>query len=638
MQKSLLFCLSICVIASTSLAADSVAPGELIVEPSTLICLGFEWPIEGDDNRDARVRVRYRETGAVAWQEAMPLLRLGGERISRPEVHVDYTVPHMFAGSILDLQPDTEYECFLQIEDVDGVDGVAERKVKVRTRGIPKASSDGRILHVYPPGWKEKKLEPAFTGLKSAYFGSGTGDWAVLSERRVGPGDTILVHAGLYKGDRLAYTDPLGLSFHGSYVLTAKGTPDRPIVIRAAGDGEVIFDGNGCYRLFDVMAADYHIFEGLTVKNCDIAFMAGLKDVAGCRGLTVRNCRIEDVGIAVTSQFAGSRNFYIADNIMIGRDDRFRLVGWYSPGIYGASQLKSYYAIKVYGAGHVVCHNYIAFFHDGICVCTHGMPEAEQGLRAVSIDFYNNDIHLMTDDFLEADGGVHNIRIMRNRCVNAAQCGLSAQPVYGGPAYFIRNVVYHVPWGCALKFKMAPAGLMVLHNTIIAENGNPAAFSNAHFRNNLLLGTDAVGRPIARFPNATAYSTYDYDGYRPNLHSSHQYEWKAPKKGVLRDYEIDERDFESYANLLQLAEQTGNERHGIEVDFNIFRSLKQPDPERPHAVYYAKDLDFTLNPSSRAVDAGVRLSNVNDRFSGAAPDLGALESGQPVPVYGPRGR
>ena len=26
-----------------------------------------------------------------------------------------------------------------------------------------------------------------------------------------------------------------------------------------------------------------------------------------------------------------------------------------------------------------------------------------------------------------------------------AQSGLSAQPVFGGPAYYIRNVLYHVP-------------------------------------------------------------------------------------------------------------------------------------------------------------------------------------------------
>ena len=118
------------------------------------------------------------------------------------------------------------------MRDPDGVRGEAVHTVKVRTRGEPKAAQDGRILHVYPPGWRGPKQEPAFTGLKKAYFGSGNGDWAVVSERKVRAGDTILVHAGLYKGDRLQYSEPLGLDFTGTYVLTAKGTPERPIVIR----------------------------------------------------------------------------------------------------------------------------------------------------------------------------------------------------------------------------------------------------------------------------------------------------------------------------------------------------------------------------------------------------------------------
>jgi len=267
MSRAILLCLSI-LLATASLAGrDSVKPGEFTVEPPTLICLGFEWVIEGDANRNAQVKVSYRKLGETDWVEALPLLRLGGERVFSERVHLDYTVPAMFAGSILDLEPGSEYECRFRMDDPDGVEGPATKHVNVKTRPEPKAASGGRTLHVYPPGYEGERLEPSFTGLKEAYFGSASGDWAVVSERKVGPGDIILVHAGLYKGDRLAYTDRLGLSFHGAYVLTAKGTRERPIVIRAAGDGEVIFDGDGCYRLFDVMAADYHIFEGLTVRN-----------------------------------------------------------------------------------------------------------------------------------------------------------------------------------------------------------------------------------------------------------------------------------------------------------------------------------------------------------------------------------
>ena len=37
-----------------------------------------------------------------------------------------------------------------------------------------------------------------------------------------------------------------------------------------------------------------------------------------------------------------------------------------------------------------------------------------------------------------------------------------------------------------------------------------------------------------------------------------------------------------------------------------------------------------------AVDAGLLLPNVNDGYTGRAPDLGAYELGQPDVVYGPR--
>ncbi len=618
-------------------AEDRVTAGELKLERPTLICLGFEWAIAGDDNRNSAVSLHYRKAGENGWREGLPLLRIDNERTFAEEDFIDYTAPDMFAGSLFDLEPGAEYECRLRLTDPDGVRGEAEKTVRLRTRAEPKAAAGGRVLHVYPPDWEGPRTEPSFTGLMSAYQGAGGGDWAVVSERKVRPGDVILMHAGRYRADRLSYSDPLGLDFHGAYVLTAKGTPERPIVIRAAGDGEVIFDGAGCYRLFDVMAADYHIFENLTIVNCDIAFYAGLKDVAGCSGLTVRHCRMEEVGIAVTTQFAGSRDFLISDNVMLGRDDRNRLIGWYDPGSYGASPLKSYYAVKVYGQGHVVCHNHIAWFHDAICVCTHGSPDPDPSLRDTAIDFYNNDIHLMTDDFIEADGGVHNIRVLRNRCFNSAQCGLSAQPVYGGPAYYIRNILYNVPWGMAFKFKVQPAGLLLYHNTIVAENRNPAGYSNAHFRNNLFLGTDAPGRELFRLCTNTIYSTLDYNGYRPNRAGGAQFFWKAPAAGVLRDYELERREeFKRFATLAEFRAATGQESHGMEVDYDIFENVSRPDPEKPMAVYFSRDYDFSLRAGAPAVDRGVVLPNVNDDFTGSAPDLGALERGAETPVWGPR--
>ncbi len=621
-------------------AQNAAQAGKFVVEHPTLLNLGFEWAITGDANRNATVAVRYRAAGESSWRDALPLVRIGGERVYRKTEFLDYTVPDGFAGSIMNLQPGTEYECQFRMSDPDGVTGQATQTVKVKTRTEPQPSKEGRILHVYPPDYRGERQEPSFTGILQAYYGAGMGDWSVVWERRAQPGDTLLVHVGLYKPERLNYVDPLMAPFDGTMSLTLKGTPEKPITIKAAGDGEVIFDGDGNHRLFDVMASRYHIFDGLTIRNTDVAIFAGQKEVGGAVGLAVKNCRFENVGFGVWTEYAGSSDFYIADNLFLGREDRMRLIGWTGPrwgsvGPYGSHQLRSYYAVKVYGPGHVIAHNAIAYFHDALAISTYGTPEKDPERQASSIDFYNNDMHVFNDDFLETDGGVHNIRVFNNRGVNAAMGGYSAQPVFGGPVYFIRNILYHSPGGVAFKFTAKPAGMFVYHNTIIGEQTMRDPSSNLHYRNNLFLGRDTPNRGIMTWANATAAYSSDYNGFRPNKGVAAQYNWLAPAPGQ-QVYEARREDWKSFATLADFRAATGQEQHGIEVDFDIFENLAPPDPARRHAVYHSMDLNFRLKPGSKAVDAGDRIPTVNDGFTGRAPDLGALEVGVPEPKYGPR--
>lgn len=633
-----LFCLVLSALGSS--AENGTVAGRFVVEHPTLINLGFEWTIRGDANRNATVAVTFRAVGENDWREALPLVRVGGENVYRRRENLDYTVPDGFAGSILNLRPGTEYECRFQLADPDGVSGEATQTARVRTRVEPQPFKGGRTLHVYPPDHEGPRQEPSFTSLLQAYYGAGLGDWSVVWERRARPGDTILMHAGLYKPERLNYVDPLMTPFDGTMSLTLKGTPEKPITIKAAGDGEVVFDGDGNHRLFDVMASKYHIFDGLTIRNTDVGIFAGQKEVLGAVGLTVKNCRFEQVGFGVWTEYAGSSDFYIADNLFLGRDDRFRLIGWTGPlwasaGPYGSHLLTSYYAVKVYGPGHVIANNAIAYFHDGIGISTYGKPPDDPDQRASAIDILNNDMHMFNDDFVETDGGVHNVRVMNNRGVNAAMGGYSSQPVFGGPAYFIGNILYHVPTGVAFKFSSKAAGLFVYHNTIIGEQvaGDPS--SNMHYRNNLFLGRDTPGRGIMTWANATAAFSSDYNGFRANKNVTNQYSWLAPETGGTM-LEPRPEDWKRFANLADLRAATGQETHGIEVDFDIFEALMPPDPARRHAVYHAMDLNFRLKPASKAVDAGVAIPTVNDGYIGRAPDLGAWEVGKKEPKYGPR--
>src|SRR5204863_3267177 len=154
----------------------------------------------------------------------------------------DVISPNMFAGSILDLEPNTSYEASFVMSDPDGFQGQsaksATKVVTVRTRPEPVPYTGGHVFHVYPPEYKGTKIEPAFDGLMCAYnYYCGGGDTVTAGRPRVKPGDTILIHAGLYKYRADLYTGDRNINattpFEWTYYLTASGTSDRPNALKA---------------------------------------------------------------------------------------------------------------------------------------------------------------------------------------------------------------------------------------------------------------------------------------------------------------------------------------------------------------------------------------------------------------------
>jgi len=651
--------------------SNGVTAGEFLVDPPTLINLGFEWFVTGDDNRNATVAVSYRKRGDSAWKTALPMLRLQNERIKQGN-QIDVTVPNMFAGSVLDLEPDTSYEAQFVLTDPDGVSGESRKTVTVKTRPEPKPAEGGKVYHVYPPGFKGTKQEPSFEGLMCAYNLTCAGtDWATAGRPRVKPGDVILVHAGVYKYNRLEYTNDPAVNrtvpLDGTYYLTADGTAERPIVIKGAGDGDAIFDGAGNFALFDVKAADYTYFEGLTFRGADIAIWAGTQFVVGSKGLTVKKCRFEDVGSGIFTNYSGSSNFYIADNVFLGRDDPNHVIGWNGAfwvpfnGVEGQKfppVMASYVAVKVYGPGHVVAYNYVANFHDGIDIETYGNPDgsaAEGGpayppkeywpLRPVSIDFYNNVMTNFHDNPFETDGGLHNVRVMRNLMINSASHAFCNQPTVGGPTYWVRNIAYHLPGG-STRLTGGSAGVLFYNNTILSET-QAAGTSNVHWRNNLFLGENSAPA-IFTINTFTNYTSSDYNGFRPNPDAKVSFQWNSPATGVAADYaglsagqgggaaSLTQR---SFGTLAEYSKATGQDQHSVLVDYDIFVNVPRLDAQdrsTVQRVYKPEAFDFSLRAGSAAVDRGIALPNVTDTVTGRAPDLGALERDVPPPHYGPR--
>jgi hypothetical protein len=304
----------------------------------------------------------------------------------------------------------------------------------------------------------------------------------------------------------------------------------------------------------------------------------------------------------------------------------------------------------------VVAYNYVANFHDGIDIETYGNPDGSHALdgphypsreywdrRPVAIDFYNNYMTNFHDNAFEIDGSMHNVRVMRNMMLNSASHPFCNQPAIGGPIYWIRNIAYHAPGGSTRMTNVA-AGVFFYNNTILTET-TAGSSANVHWRNNLMLGENSAPAIFSVNTN-TNYSTSDYNGFRPNRGAEFSFQWNSPPPQTQADYSSLVRgapaaalETRRFATLAEFSAATSQDQHSVLVDYDIFvhvPKLDAKDLKKVQLLYNAEDFDFRLRPGSVAVDRGVVLPNVTDGFTGAAPDLGALELGQRPPHYGPR--
>jgi hypothetical protein len=477
----------------------STAPGELR-SYSTVHSIGIEWDITGDSDHDAKCTVHYRPDGTDAWKEALPLFRVdyqwwyGNDKAQRPF--------NMFAGSILFLDPDTEYQVKLALSDPDG--GEDTRILTIKSRPVPHLSGDGRTLHVAPDeGGGDGSQANPFKGLDAAQ---------AMAE----PGDTVLIHTGNY----------------GSFEFNRSGKPGQYIAWKAAGDGGVVFSH------IDVPAS--HVWlEGLT--------LIADQDTNGLKGRS----NAADVVISRNS-FKGfhysiflnreNRDWYIADNEIVGNRD---------PHTRGRKSMSGEGIELSHSSGHVVAYNRISRVADGI-----SYPER-------NCDIYGNEIFDVSDDALEPDYGFANIRMWGNRMYNYQYHAISFQPMKCGPWYIIRNQA--VGTGSILKFRVQDQFLLA-HNTFIKWGpiGNRMHhILSSLSRNNLYISlgeTSAVW--VAYDCNQLQYclpniytrrwmTDVDYDGFRWGGSAKTAFRWDNSKY---------------YPDLESFVDEWDIEKHGIRVE------------------------------------------------------------------------
>ncbi len=195
------------------------------------------------------------------------------------------------------------------------IEKVATKDVsEVSTADLPTMPEDGTVWHVYPPKYKGEVQEPMLGKKRSSYWAYEFHQGGTKNNMKLKPGDTVLVHAGEYKIKRPDYRDKIFQAPRwGVWRVWTGGTAERPIRVKAAGDGEVVFDGDGSYALFELTGSGNIWFDGITIRNTHCGFIGGQEPYGSCEGLTVTNCTFENVAMPIYND-GEMKDWHIAGN------------------------------------------------------------------------------------------------------------------------------------------------------------------------------------------------------------------------------------------------------------------------------------------------------------------------------------
>ena len=223
--------------------------------------------------------------------------------------------------------------------------------------------------------------------------------------------------------------------------------------------------------------------------------------------------------------------------------------------------------------------------------------------------------------------------------INSASHAFCNQPALGGPVYWIRNIAYHLPGG-STRLTSGSAGVL---STTTRSCRRPRRRVVEHALAEQSVPRRELGAGDLQRQHLHQLHLVGLQRLPAEPRRGRSFQWNSPPASVRADYNDPQRraalETRGFASLAEYSRATGQDQHSVLVDYDVFMNvppLDAQDVKSVQKVYKAEDFDFRLKPDSAAVDRGLALPNVNEDFSGKAPDLGALETGRPVPHYGPR--
>lgn len=578
-----------------------------------------------DPDQDAIANVEYRISGTEKYRRGFPLSRVSNTR---------------FVGSIFELFPGTNYDVRVIFSDPDGT-FTGSVSGTISTRAEITIPAPNNSYYVGPAGSGTACSLAAPCSLTEG-----------LSQAQAG--DEVVLRGGVY--------------YQGGIWLPHSGTTNAPIVIRGFAGETAILDGadpatfswisqgGGVWRT-SVNVADTHLMTANGNRLYPYQNLADLQTLKwGIPGFYVNGTtvyvRLSGNANPNSTQIAVSREshaFWIEQDFIYILDLTFRhygqgqnqkviqllnasnsLVQGSTFGIndlgisiwgdahsnvvqdnefYDTTYGWSWEAIKagadleeggvriesaddkaIIPRGSVIRRNTFHNSFDGLGVCPQDDTTPLPPLTNET-DVYDNLIYNTGDDGVETDGVCSNVRIWGNKFKNVF-AGISLAPARGGPIYVLRNVISGTDYS-SFKFVYdpIPSGPMFLfHNT--SDGGininEDTIWPLVTFRNNILLsdGTSVnnqVDDPL----------DFDYDVVYSRLGQS-LFDWKDT----------------SYYSLADVCAAQGQECHGLQV-LPTFADIANGD--------------YGLTAKSPPIDKGIFIPGINDRYAGAAPDIGAFE-------------
>jgi hypothetical protein len=419
------------------------------------------------------------------------------------------------------------------------------------------------------------------------------------------------------------------------------GTMDKTLVIREGGTeqgwhlvtpapgSKVVSD---VFNLSDynvVVEAEYVILRGLELKN---AAISGVLIRKGIQHVVVEDCHITGWG-----RIGGARAWGVTtgmDSGVYAENDAGHLViqrnlieyprggsnDWESghpDGPQGISLIDS-------RGGNVIRYNTIRSTED------HGFNDGFGGASNFSFkgspnrdsDIYGNIISNCWDDCIESEGANMNVRIWSNY-LHHSFVDIATAAVSMGPIYIFRNVFGESrashqdhSGGTMIKTGMkiieingekVSLGLgyrFVFHNTALQPNGPSDVFSGHELHN-------AVSRNNIFYARG---STYPKDSGAPHNDFKNDLTGGYLGGGFVR-------------SMFLVSEK---------LEWFLAPTMNKIEWGRIEQVRNGKTVAITdpLVQANPAIDKGVRLPGFNDEFTGAAPDMGAFETGLPPLRFG----